>query len=195
MSDIAAVMLAALGLSLVCIGVIVLMVFGVMRMGGSMFLGPVTNMLNGSKEEDAEEERGLPARRTGRASSAAAIRAKAQARDFDASLQQYQQQSGIPTAPPTLGGFTSQQAPPQPPNTPTLGGLSARQAPPPPPNTPSLGNLDSDRYGLRNRTGNVDSTSGNTARNPRDAARRRAGDNEDDMLGGLLGSEEGDGLL
>ncbi|NWF70110.1 MAG: hypothetical protein HXY40_13580 [Chloroflexi bacterium] len=157
MTDTSPVVLAMCGLALVCLGVLGVGAFVLIRATGAAFLGPLLDVFGGrSPLAGDHEDDDLPRRASQRpASPGQSFQAKAQSLDFDSAVQKYRQQNpssgqttayGAQSAPPPSAPFRQDNAP---------FGASAPANPPPPPSNapppPSLGPLSKPPPALRSR--------------------------------------------
>jgi hypothetical protein len=126
MNDLAPVIAAVCGFAVVCVGLVLVGGFLLIRLGGKTLLGPVLgNFLGGRGEEEAIEDRPYVSQRASSQATARDLRTLAQSLDFDAAVQKYRQQGGV-----------SAQNTPDPNYTPS----------PPPAN---LDDFDPDKYDIR----------------------------------------------
>jgi hypothetical protein len=108
--DIAPVLIAVCGLSVICIGVIVIVGFIIIRFtGGNILLPLVSGFLNRDDiidnitgDDEIDKPKRTPARASGRRSPGG-LRSKADSLDFDSAVAKYQQQGGkSPSGKPPL---------------------------------------------------------------------------------------------
>jgi hypothetical protein len=98
MRDLAPIIAAACGLGVVCVGLIVIGGFMLVRVTGQSFLGPLFSILGGGGgNEELPEDRPVPTMRA--QSSSRDLRSLAQSLDFDAAVQKYRQQGGVQNPP------------------------------------------------------------------------------------------------
>lgn len=95
MRDLSPVIAAGCGLAVVCIGLIAIVGFMVVRFTGRSFLGPVLGTFLGG--QDAPEDRPAPTIRA--QSSGKDLRSLAKSLDFDSAVQKYRQQGGVQNPP------------------------------------------------------------------------------------------------
>jgi hypothetical protein len=100
MQDISPVIIAACGLGIVCVGLILLLAFVMLRFTGTSILGPLLALVRGADvDEDIEtsyrEQRPRPSTRR------PSVRPpSANLDDFDAAVERYRQQGGRPSSQP-----------------------------------------------------------------------------------------------
>lgn len=170
MGDFLGVALPICGLGIICLGVVAVGAFLFLRSTGLNF-GSIIDVVTGggSSDNDDDDEVLVPRRKKTN------LRARADALDFDASVQKYTSSASSASGKPNLAArykATGLDAAPPPPNQPLapLGGASS---------SPRLGNFErdnsSDEQSLRRGL-------------------RRRDRSDDEVFGGML-DDEGDGII
>jgi hypothetical protein len=100
MRDLTPVIAAVCGFSVVCIGLIVLGGFMLLRVTGQSFLAPLIAMITGGRDNEGERPEDRPHVPSVRAqSSGRDLRSLAQSLDFDSAVEKYRRQGGVQNPP------------------------------------------------------------------------------------------------
>jgi hypothetical protein len=110
------VMFAMCGVSLVCLGVLGVIAFVLLRATGDTFITPMLAMLRRDAREDALDESAAGRRAVRSVAPSQTFQAKAQSVDFDSAVEKYRQQGaytpGAPVAPAAAPIYPAQTAAP-----------------------------------------------------------------------------------
>ena len=144
---------AMCGLGLVCLGVLGVLAFMLLRATNKTFLGPLLGLLSGQAAgRDVPDDDPLPVRSQRRTGISQSVQAQPQSLDFDSAVARYRQQPppNVPLTPPQSPSFSAQSAPtqnnPQPPppltplRPPTVNPPASPAPPAPPQQSSSFGN-------------------------------------------------------